>query len=66
MCDLSGSLHGPDPNHVIHNVTSGLEDVMGIYKSFMVGIKRRTKLQRSSLVPNAMCMRSAGIPLLTQ
>ena len=44
MCDLSGSLHGPDLNHVIHNVTAGLEDVMSIYKPFMVGLKRVAKL----------------------
>ena len=44
MCDLTGSLHGPDLNHVIHNVTAGLEGVMSIYKPFVVGLKRVAKL----------------------
>ena len=43
-CDLTRSLQGPDLNHVIHNITSGLGDVMAMYKSFLIGLKRVCRL----------------------
>ncbi|CAE7268103.1 unnamed protein product [Symbiodinium sp. CCMP2592] len=43
-CDLSRCLEGPDLNHVIHNITSGLEGVMAMYRPFLVGLKRVCRL----------------------
>ena len=44
VCDLSRCLEGPDLNHVIHNITSGLEGVMSLYRPFLVGLKRVCRL----------------------
>ena len=47
LCDLTWCLEGPDLNHVIHNITDGLGDVMKTYAPFLVGLKRVCKLLSS-------------------